>query len=248
VGGGWHAGSPTGQKLLLGSRSPGASHTPGGSGRSSPRVSTVGSTTVESPSGRGRTPRKRVKGQPFRGFKSHLHRQRATGGSAHPGGARRDAQIRNQPGSRSVLLEPQSTVFFLLLLVRRPRDLAAVPQPGPRPPGRDLPGRGPARLHRADAAGPATGPALGHRRLLGGRVLRREPRAQVRHPVRLLRCAQRVLPAAGQPGRPPGAAGEPVRRERQAEAREHPDRPGDLAAGGHAGPAVLAGGRQRRPL
>ena len=34
----------------------------------------VGSTAVESPSGRGRTPRKRVKGQPFRGFESHLHR------------------------------------------------------------------------------------------------------------------------------------------------------------------------------
>ena len=33
---------------------------------------------MESPSGRGRTPRKRVKGQPFRGFKSHLHR------SVHP--------------------------------------------------------------------------------------------------------------------------------------------------------------------
>ena len=29
---------------------------------------------VESPSGRGRTPRKRVKAQVFRGFKSHLHR------------------------------------------------------------------------------------------------------------------------------------------------------------------------------
>ena len=34
----------------------------------------VGSPTVESPSGRGRTPRKRVRGQPLRGFKSHLHR------------------------------------------------------------------------------------------------------------------------------------------------------------------------------
>ena len=32
---------------------------------------------MESPSGRGRTPRKRVKGQPFRGFKSHLHRSDA---------------------------------------------------------------------------------------------------------------------------------------------------------------------------
>jgi Putative esterase len=30
---------------------------------------------VESPSGRGRTPRKRVRGQPLRGFKSHLHRE-----------------------------------------------------------------------------------------------------------------------------------------------------------------------------
>ena len=29
---------------------------------------------MESPSGRGRTPRKRVRGQPLRGFKSHLHR------------------------------------------------------------------------------------------------------------------------------------------------------------------------------
>jgi tRNA(adenine34) deaminase len=34
----------------------------------------VRSPTVESPSGRGRTPRKRVRGQPLRGFKSHLHR------------------------------------------------------------------------------------------------------------------------------------------------------------------------------
>ena len=34
----------------------------------------VSSPTVESPSGRGRTPRKRVRGQPLRGFKSHLHR------------------------------------------------------------------------------------------------------------------------------------------------------------------------------
>ena len=38
------------------------------------RPAQVGSAAVESPSGRGRTPRKRVKGQPFRGFKSHLHR------------------------------------------------------------------------------------------------------------------------------------------------------------------------------
>ena len=30
---------------------------------------------MESPSGRGRTPRKRVRGQPLRGFKSHLHRR-----------------------------------------------------------------------------------------------------------------------------------------------------------------------------
>jgi tRNA(adenine34) deaminase len=42
----------------------------------------VGSTAVESPSGRGRTPRKRVKGQPFRGFKSHLHREAAGGNTA----------------------------------------------------------------------------------------------------------------------------------------------------------------------
>jgi tRNA(adenine34) deaminase len=34
----------------------------------------VSSPAVESPSGRGRTPRKRVRGQPLRGFKSHLHR------------------------------------------------------------------------------------------------------------------------------------------------------------------------------
>ncbi len=34
----------------------------------------VSSRAVESPSGRGRTPRKRVRGQPLRGFKSHLHR------------------------------------------------------------------------------------------------------------------------------------------------------------------------------
>ena len=34
----------------------------------------VGSAPVESPSGRGRTPRKRVMGQLIRGFKSHLHR------------------------------------------------------------------------------------------------------------------------------------------------------------------------------
>ena len=39
--------------------------------RSAMRVS---SPAVESPSGRGRTPRKRVRGQPLRGFKSHLHR------------------------------------------------------------------------------------------------------------------------------------------------------------------------------
>src|SRR5262249_25219645 len=38
------------------------------------QASPVGSTAVESPSGRGRTPRKRVRGQPLRGFKSHLHR------------------------------------------------------------------------------------------------------------------------------------------------------------------------------
>jgi AcrR family transcriptional regulator len=38
---------------------------------------------VESPSGRGRTPRKRVMGQPIRGFKSHLHR--------HPEGPPSDA-------------------------------------------------------------------------------------------------------------------------------------------------------------
>ena len=36
--------------------------------------SQVSSAAVESPSGRGRTPRKRVRGQPLRGFKSHLHR------------------------------------------------------------------------------------------------------------------------------------------------------------------------------
>ena len=35
----------------------------------------VCSAAVESPSGRGRAPRKRVRGQPLRGFKSHLHRQ-----------------------------------------------------------------------------------------------------------------------------------------------------------------------------
>ena len=34
----------------------------------------VSCSAVESPSGRGRTPRKRVMGQPIRGFKSHLHR------------------------------------------------------------------------------------------------------------------------------------------------------------------------------
>ena len=34
----------------------------------------VSSPAVESPSGRGRTPRKRVRGQALRGFKSHLHR------------------------------------------------------------------------------------------------------------------------------------------------------------------------------
>ena len=34
----------------------------------------VSSSAVESPSGRGRAPRKRVRGQPLRGFKSHLHR------------------------------------------------------------------------------------------------------------------------------------------------------------------------------
>ena len=34
----------------------------------------VCSAAVESPSGRGRAPRKRVRGQPLRGFKSHLHR------------------------------------------------------------------------------------------------------------------------------------------------------------------------------
>jgi enterochelin esterase-like enzyme len=39
-----------------------------------------------------------------------------TGGSAHPGGARRDDQNRNQPGFRGVILEPQSTAFFLLLI------------------------------------------------------------------------------------------------------------------------------------
>ena len=38
------------------------------------RESQVSSAAVESPSGRGRTPRKRVRGQPLRGFKSHLHR------------------------------------------------------------------------------------------------------------------------------------------------------------------------------
>ena len=40
----------------------------------------VSSPAVESPSGRGRTPRKRVRGQPLRGFKSHLHRQQDDGG------------------------------------------------------------------------------------------------------------------------------------------------------------------------
>jgi hypothetical protein len=39
-----------------------------------------------------------------------------TGVSAHPGGARCAIRIRNQPGFRSVLLEPQSTAFFLLLI------------------------------------------------------------------------------------------------------------------------------------
>ncbi len=46
----------------------------------------VGSAAVESPSGRGRTPRKRVRGQPLRGFKSHLHRPQpiaAVRASAH---------------------------------------------------------------------------------------------------------------------------------------------------------------------
>ncbi len=35
----------------------------------------LGSITVECPSGRRSTPRKRVRGQLLRGFKSHLHRQ-----------------------------------------------------------------------------------------------------------------------------------------------------------------------------
>ena len=51
----------------------GVSRRMGPTGRAVP-ASQVGSAAVESPSGRGRTPRKRVKGQPFRGFKSHLHR------------------------------------------------------------------------------------------------------------------------------------------------------------------------------
>ncbi len=46
------------------------------------------------------------------------------------------------------------------------------------------------------------------------------------------------------PGRGP-ARFQPVRDEHQAQEREHPHRPGDLTAGGHADPAVLAGGWQR---
>jgi tRNA(adenine34) deaminase len=45
----------------------------------------VSSPAVESPSGRGRTPRKRVRGQPLRGFKSHLHRRAETAWLAGPG-------------------------------------------------------------------------------------------------------------------------------------------------------------------
>ena len=62
-----------------------------GSRRSSPAAVgatvQVSSPTVESPSGRGRTPRKRVRGQPLRGFKSHLHRSAGPGAgrSACPG-------------------------------------------------------------------------------------------------------------------------------------------------------------------
>ena len=66
----------------------------------------------------------------------------------------------------------------------------------------------------------ASRPGLGHRRLLGRRVLRRQPGPEVRRPVRLLRGAQRVFRAAGQSAGP--QAGGPVWRERQAAPRQHP--------------------------
>ena len=61
----------------------------------------VSCSAVESPSGRGRTPRKRVMGQPIRGFKSHLHRhppqaaRRPSGDTRRPRGAARS--IRSGP-------------------------------------------------------------------------------------------------------------------------------------------------------
>jgi hypothetical protein len=69
-----------------------------------------------------RSPRKRVKGQPFRGFKSHLHRQRAEPGASGRTrgvcGAVTVIRKKERAGlPESPLPEPQSTTFFVFLIV-----------------------------------------------------------------------------------------------------------------------------------
>ena len=95
---------------------------------------------------------------------------------------------------------------------RRRQDLAAVPEPGGRPAGPDLPRGGPAGADRAPAAGVPAGSRLGGGRLLRGRVLRGQHGPALPAPLRVRGRAQRLLRAAGQPADRVGPSGQPVRR------------------------------------
>src|ERR1700733_11954800 len=131
---------------------------------------------------------------------------------------------------------------------RRPADLPAVPQPGARPAGPDLPGPGSAGQDRSPVPGPAAGPGVGRRRVLRGRVLCREHGPAPPRPVRVRRGAQRLLPASRQPAGAPGPAGQPVRARSRAPGAEHPAHGPTQAPRGRAHPAVLAGrGLRQRP-
>ena len=130
---------------------------------------------------------------------------------------------------------------------RRQGDLAAVPEPGGRPAGPDLPDGGPADADRAHPAGAAAGLGVGRGRLLRRRVLRRQHGPALPAPLRVRRGTQRLLQAAGQPAGRTGPPGQPVRRQPHAAGGEHPARGDRQAARRRAHPPVLAGrGRGRR--